>query len=163
MKKIIMIVILCGILLINGCSNKSKPNTTFRNSIWGDTISEVEKKENIPLFKISDNIVVGFDTVNDCENTHITFGFDDNGELFIGMYLFNLDYSAKSLYIDTYNNFKKILIKQYGKPNVDTVDENIKNNPYTTKWNIENLVINMNLTYNDKQGYKIGIIYEKPE
>lgn len=160
MKKIIMIVILSG-LLLNGC--KSKPNTTFRNSVWGDTISEVEKNETISLLKVSDNLVLGSDTVNDYENTQIIFGFDDNGGLYIGMYMFNLDYSAKSLYIEAYNNLKKVLIKQYGKPDIDTVDESIKNNPYTTQWNIDNLLIKMNLTYGNQEGFHLGIIYEKPE
>jgi len=139
---------------------EQKDQFSFRKTYWGMSVDEVKNtEESQPVYE-QDNIVM--------YNSSLS-GFDvscgylfTNGQLFRGVYTFNLQHTNDNDYIGDFDGIKATMIKKYGKPKQDEVnwkDDLYKSDPkkygfavslgdlvYFTTWETKDTDIVLELT-----------------
>lgn len=151
---------------------EERENTTFRNSIWGDSMETVKKYENAKLAEQDSDTLLYTDTLLGM-SVNVLYYFD-NDKLFETGYIIDENYSNGGQYLQSYNNLKKSLTEIYGEP---ATSEPIKYETddlielageskaleygyiaYMTSWNTDKTLIKLALFY---QNYvpTYGIVY----
>ncbi len=98
-------------------------NPSFRNTVWGMTKDEVKQLETLEtIFSEDEHSIFYYPTEIVNMDAIPCYAFDDEGKLYRGVYLFDVEHSNENLYIDDFDNVVEALTSKYGAP-----DSNKKN------------------------------------
>ena len=93
------------------------PDADFRNVSWGMTEEEVityEKETNVQ--KPSTGGLVYPNLTVSGKSAHLAYSFNENNQLYMAGYVFQIDHVNDTLYIDDFNDLKESLTSLYGPP-----------------------------------------------
>ncbi len=135
------------------------PAADFRDVKWGMTPAQVKNIEQEKLIE-SDPDLLYYNAKVGGLKAYVVYQFLAN-KLVEGVYSFTETHSNKNFYIDDYKNIKSLLIKKYGKPQIDGspwLDDLFRNDPnswgtaiamghliYVSEWKTEKTIIRLGL------------------
>ncbi|MFV0520125.1 MAG: hypothetical protein ACK5LY_07605 [Lachnospirales bacterium] len=96
---------------------ETRENTTFRNTVWGDSIEDVKKYETAELLEENTDALV-FEDIILGRDMYVIYYFN-NDKLTNSVYGLKNELSNGGQYLQQYNNFKESLIEIYGEPKED--------------------------------------------
>lgn len=109
----------------------------FRKTRWGMSLDQVKKSEESELFMEKENSIVYSNLEVAGFNTYLSYDFNDQNELYQGVYLFNEDHTFSNSYVEDYTELKSNMVELYGQPaENDIVWKNDYFKSDTSKWGI---------------------------
>jgi len=115
----ILLIILCILAISTLILFAEEAKYDFRKTNWGmskEQVKAIEDKK--PDFE--DNTMLSYEVTISEKDFECTYLFLED-KLYGSGYLFFGEHTNKNLYIDDYEELKKILTKEYGKPKIDKV------------------------------------------
>lgn len=157
-------------------SIKVRESTTFRNTIWGDSIDIVKENETDELVSeenINNKTVLTYKSFLLGNELYVSYIFDED-KLYQCIYSDIIATLSSEQYIQTYNSWQKSLIELYGEPSLNKIMKykpdymieawgegtslNLGQTAYISEWELQSTKIQLGLMkQNDK--INLGIVY----
>ena len=121
MRRVKVAATVCCLLVTAYCffpTHAFAGDFTFRKTTWGMSKEEVIKAEQLELNSQNDGVLFYESKITDKDVVIVYFFVDD--KLVRSRIGLNEKHSNKNNFINDFNDFKKLLIKKYGKPTLDT-------------------------------------------